>query len=63
VKQLKYDKWLEIDIDAVKQNLEGVKSLLDSSVHLLAVLRPMLMVMGQLIWLVSFIRMGSTSLR
>ncbi len=39
MKQLKYDKWLEIDIDAVKQNLEGVKSLLDSSVHLLAVLK------------------------
>lgn len=39
MKQLEHDKWLEIDMDAVKHNLEGVKSLLDSNVRVLAVVK------------------------
>lgn len=33
------DRWLEIDIDAIRHNLEQVKSLLDESVRLIAVVK------------------------
>ncbi|MEN6350550.1 MAG: alanine racemase [Syntrophomonas sp.] len=39
MKQSPYDKWLEIDIDAVKGNLEAVQSQLDERVRLVAVLK------------------------
>ena len=33
------DRWLEIDIDAIKHNLEQVKSLLEEKVRLIAVIK------------------------
>ncbi|MDD3888604.1 MAG: alanine racemase [Syntrophomonadaceae bacterium] len=39
MQQLANDRWIEIDIDAVKNNLDAVKSLLDDQVRLIAVLK------------------------